>query len=255
MAVHETSTINYIASSNKIFKKLDHLGVEDVIVGYSGGKDSLTILDLCVRHFGTEHVKAFFLYTLPNLECESALLHVPKERYGIKPILLPLPSMMDMVKNGYARYTSPSLQSLLDRKYGWNEVEKVVRNKTGLRWIVYGHRMTDSLQRRGMLSRCRGVWETAYANDKLIQRAYPLWEWNHKMVFSYLEKHKLPIPHMFGSGIIDTSGLSLMDADVLKYVKEHYPNDYNRLKRVFPGLDNPIHRREVLERSVKEMDE
>lgn len=251
----DAPSIDPLRSTAKVFSKLKALNVRDVIVGFSGGKDSLCTLDLAVKHFGPEHVKVFFLYTLKGLQCESGLAELPTKRYGIPVIQFPLPEIVAMIREGYARSTPASLRDLLDRKYGWNEIEKLVRYKTGSRWLLYGHRQQDSLHRRGMLSRCEGVWETAYASGKPIQRAYPLWQWNHKQVFAYLEKNKLPIPHMFGSGVINTSGLSLMDADCLAYVKQHYPEDFKRLHKIFPGLETPLFRQEVLQRSFAQLDE
>lgn len=247
--------ISPLQSAAKIFKKLDDLGVKQVIVGYSGGKDSLTVLDLSVRHFGAENVRTFFLYTLPNLECESSLIGLAKKRYGVDTIQLPSPEIYGLIREGYARPFSPTMQISMSRPYKWNDVEKIVRYKTGFRWLMYGHRQQDSLHRRGMLNRCQGLWETAYSSDKLIQRAYPLWQWSHKDVFTYLKTHKLPIPHMFDAGVINTSGLSLLDAETLLYVQNHYPNDYKRLKAVFPALDVPIQRMEVLNRTLAVKDE
>lgn len=251
----DITKISPLQSARKVFSRLDTLGVKEVIVGFSGGKDSMTVLDLCVKHFGAEHVRCFFLFTLPNLDCESQYVNLPTERYGIPVLQFPLPEIVGMLKMGYGRRYNANLDYLLDRKYRWAEVEKLVRYKTGLKWICYGHRQQDSLNRRGMLNRCLGVWETSYTGEKPVQRAYPIWQWTHKDVFSYLERHRLPIPHMFGSGVINTSGLSLMDAETLLYVKQHYPDDFKRLRRIFPGLETPIWRQEVLQRTYAQMDE
>lgn len=242
-----------IQSANAILDQLKQLGCEQVLVAYSGGKDSLVVLSLAVRVFGRENVHAFTLYTLPQLECESARHGVCTLRYGIPLIQLPSPEIISLIRDGYGRRYSPTLDALLSAKYGWNDVERIVRYRTGIRWILYGHRAQDSLQRRGMLTRCQGVWERAYKGDKLVQRAYPLWQWGHKQVYSYLKVENLPIPHMFGNLAQNTSGLSLHDWQTVLYVKNKYPHDYQRLKAVFPKLDVPAWRAEVLARqAIKE---
>src|SRR4051812_8860134 len=55
-----------------------------VLVSYSGGKDSLCVMDMCVRTF--KRVEAFHMYLIPGLECIEQILAEAHVRWGIKSI-------------------------------------------------------------------------------------------------------------------------------------------------------------------------
>src|SRR5271154_4052965 len=50
-----------LAGARRMLHEL-HARADGVMVGLSGGKDSLVTLDLCIDEFGSEHVKPFFMY-------------------------------------------------------------------------------------------------------------------------------------------------------------------------------------------------
>lgn len=53
-----------------------------VLVSFSGGKDSLAVLDLCCRAFN--HVVAFYMYLVPGLRHIEERLEWAKAKYGIE---------------------------------------------------------------------------------------------------------------------------------------------------------------------------
>lgn len=60
---------------------------DSVIVGFSGGKDSIVCLDLCMRYF--QNVKPYFMYLVPGLEFQEDMLRRYEARYGVEITRLP----------------------------------------------------------------------------------------------------------------------------------------------------------------------
>jgi len=63
--------LNLLAEKNK-----------EVIVFYSGGKDSLCVLDLCSKIF--EKVVCVFMYFIPGLACAEKQLQYARDKYGVE---------------------------------------------------------------------------------------------------------------------------------------------------------------------------
>ena len=59
----------------------------EVIVAFSGGKDSCVTLDLCTRFF--DKVYAFFMYQVPNLSFQERTIQHYEKRYGIEVLRIP----------------------------------------------------------------------------------------------------------------------------------------------------------------------
>jgi phosphoadenosine phosphosulfate reductase len=55
-----------------------------VLVAYSGGKDAMCTMDLCVRTF--KHVEAFYMFLVPGLEHIQTAIEFAKTQWGIKVI-------------------------------------------------------------------------------------------------------------------------------------------------------------------------
>lgn len=199
---------------------------EKILVGCSGGKDSMTVLDLVCRVYEPENVFPFFLYFVRDLECEEKYVAGCEKRYGRKVIRLRHPDATAYAACGEFRPKKPSVDSRI-QVVKWIEIEAVLRGRTGARWIAYGHRISDSLQRRGMIMGAQGFLEK-------FQRIYPIWDWVPADVISYLRSNKIPIPGMFGAKIHNTSGVSPNSTQCLKWLQEEYPADYQKLIAVFP---------------------
>lgn len=210
---------------------------ETIIVGYSGGKDSMVTLSLAIDVFGAENVKAFYLYFLKDMDSDKHFIRMAETRFDIEIIKLPHPEVGNYIKNGVMTKYSPELDSAIGRQCKWDDVERVARKRLDTRWIGYGHRMQDSLHRRGMLNKCDGFWHETY-------RVYPLYQWSTRDVYSFLRTKQLPIPSMFGATINNTSGLSL-SAECLLFLRTNFPNDYDRVCKVFPYAKSIIYRDEL----------
>lgn len=88
---------------------------DTVMVGFSGGKDSICALDLCCRYFGTVH--AYFMYLVPGLSFQEAQLRWYEQRYGLQIHRVPHPMLSSWLKWGVFRkqnFDVPEIDKLAD---------------------------------------------------------------------------------------------------------------------------------------------
>lgn len=109
------------------------------------------------------------------------------------------------------------------------DIEHVARLKTGLRWIGVGYKKNDSLERRGMLT----DWYKRYGGPANPDRGVytPIDDWSHKDVREYLAEHNIVIPSIDKSG--GQSGISTAPHS-MAWMRENWPDDYQRMLKVFP---------------------
>jgi len=207
-------------------KSIDPVPTE-VIVSFSGGKDSLATLDWCARHF--QKIYAFYMYWVKGLEFQENTLRWAERTYDLKILRLPhweIPRIMSQQILNYYRPASPEFKQLRLR-----QVEDYARYKlTGdlSIWMASGEKKTDGMARRGLLN-TRGPW------DEQRGHFYPLQDWTDKMVWEYLRIRKIPTPWVYSVGVASrTSGFR---GSYLHQIKQHFPKDYEKMLQVFPFLE------------------
>ncbi len=107
-------------------------------------------------------------------------------------------------------------------------------------WVLGGHRQSDSLERRAMISGFR-----MQANSQGIavggqvglnineRRVYPIYNWPSKSVLSFVRARKVPPAADLGD--TNTTNLDPSQHAVVESLKTKYPRDYRRLLEVFPN--------------------
>lgn len=199
---------------------------DSVVLFYSGGKDSLVLLDLLHSH-GFK-VNIAFMYFVEGLEHVEKYLDWAKKKYGVQVMKYPHWMLTQYYKDNYYRFhTNEEFQNI---KLG--DIENAARKDFGCQWIVSGMKQNDSLNRRLMLKTY--FMEALYLDGK---RAYPLSTWKKQECLSYIKFKKLPMPISYTAS--NSSGVDL-NKDVLLWIKEHYPDDLRKILEVFPFAETLI---------------
>lgn len=190
------------------------------IVAFSGGKDSWACLELAVRVFGRGNVHVYNLYIVPELECELRELRKAERRYAVVIRRLPHPGLHTALSAGHLQ----PLPTGFRRKLHHSDIYELIRDVTRSDWLIFGHRMDESLQRRGMIKASGGLMTR-------LRKAYPIWNWKAADVFHFLKASKIPLPEQWTED--DTTGMTL-GPQTLLYLKAKYPDDYRKVVSLFP---------------------
>lgn len=194
---------------------------DNVLVALSGGKDSLVVLDLCKRSGLFKRVEAYYLYMVKGLEFFEKPVRVAAARHKVTVHMAPHPALAYALRTGECRlhvtHKVPRVTQV--------DVELALRVRTGIGWLALGHRMTDSLHRRGMLHRCSGF-------DAPGRRVYPIWDWAPCDVHSYLRARRIPIPVPLRPSM-RSNGFDLRPK-TLAALRERAPRDYAKVLAIFP---------------------
>lgn len=190
---------------------------DSVIVGFSGGKDSIVTLDLCFRYFKT--VRPFFMYLVPDLSFQENMLKRYEDRYGVEIIRLPHFECSNFLKYGSFTMADWSVDIV-----GINDTYAYLRDLTGIYWIAAGERCADSIVRNAMIKKSGSLdWKRG--------RFYPLAYWKKNEVLQYIKQKKLYLSKEQKE--IGFSFRSLAGEE-LAVVKRLYPADYEKILRVYP---------------------
>lgn len=190
---------------------------DSVIVGFSGGKDSMVTLDLCFKYF--KNVVPYFMYLVPDLEFQENMLKRYEERYKTEIIRIPHFECSDFLK--YGSFTLPDFDVDIVKI---NDTYAYLRELTGIYWIAAGERCADSIVRNAMIKKSGSI-------DYNRGRFYPLAYWNKKEVLEYIKYRKLylsPEQKKLGFSFRSLAGSEL------SIIKQIYPKDYEKILKVYP---------------------
>ena len=203
---------------------------DSVIVSFSGGKESIVVLDMCMRHF--ERVAAFHMYQFPHLSFSDEQIDWYERRYpGLDIIDLPHPNLSMNMHYGVFRPENSDVPLI-----GFNDIYNYVRWVTGIHWIAAGERVSDSLVRRAMIKHSGTV-------DTVRGRFYPVANWNKRDILHYIKVHKLRIGKDSRAMGYSFPGI---EQEAITELKRHFPKDYERIERQFPLLGAAVFRQENL---------
>lgn len=190
---------------------------DSVIVGFSGGKDSIVTLDLCFKYF--KNVVPFFMYLVPDLSFQEKQLKWYENKYNTEIVRIP-----HFECSNFLKYGSFTLADWNVDIVGVNDTYEYLRQKTGIHWIAAGERCADSIVRNAMIKKSGSI-------DYQRGRFYPLAYWKKQEVLHYIKMKKLYLsPEQKSIGF---SFRSLAGSE-LAVIKELYPQDYEKILKVYP---------------------
>lgn len=219
-----------------------HAQTGKILVGLSGGKDSITVLDLCVREFGAKNTHAYFMYLVDGLRCAEMTIDHCERRLGITVHRFPHWRLSLIYKN--AMYMPHWNGADTGRRLKQVDIERAARAASGCEWIAYGHRLGDSIERIAMLKSCDGF-------DTKGRRVYPLMRWNEASVYAYLRQRKFPLPPKLSILKRQMTGVGFHE-DTLLAIRERFPDDYAKIVEVFPYVESKLARYEMKKTSWKQ---
>lgn len=187
-----------------------------VLLFYSGGKDSIVLLDLLTPHF--KEVVCVFMYFVKDLDHIDRYLSWATKRYSnVTMMQVPHWNLTYVLRSGTFCVPNPrvKLMKLAD-------VDKAVKLQTGIEYSFYGMKKADSLNRRLML-----MSEGPVIGDKV----YPLSDWTGKEVLAYMKQKKLPMPVRYSDKASGGVGFS---PECYRWMKHNAPGDLEKVLRAFP---------------------
>lgn len=198
---------------------------DSVLVGFSGGKDSIVTMDLCFKYF--KNVVPFFMYICPDLEFQENMLRWYEQKYNTHIIRVP-----HMDTSQFFRYGTFRTYDMNVPIISINDIYSYLRAETGIWWIAAGERIADSIIRRAMIKNSSSI-------DMQRGRFYPISEWKKDEVMQYIKHAKLKLGN--DSKQLHFSFKSLEGCE-LAFVKEYYPRDYEKLLRIYPFAEAAVMR-------------
>lgn len=198
---------------------------DSVIVGFSGGKDSIVTLDLCFKYF--KRVQPFFMYLVPGLEFQERMLRWYEKKYNTEIIRIPHFEVSEFLKYGSFTLWDDNVDVV-----GITDTYNYIRQKTGIHWIAAGERCADSIVRNAMIKNSGSI-------DYKRGRFYPIAYWKKQEILQYIKYKKLYLSSEQKE--LGFSFRSLAGSE-LAVVKEYFPKDYEKILRVFPFAGAAVER-------------
>ena len=213
------------------------------LLAFSLGKDSVASWLQCRKYF--KNIVPFYKYNIPNLEFVEDNLQYYEDFFGQHIFRLPHPNLYSMLSHGV--FQSPvSMERILQDPYRFpshteytaETVTDMIRYMVGLPDTVYtavGLRVSDSPMRR-MNVKAHGA---LIHNKKTF---YPVFDWLKDRLLREFDEAGIKLSSDYQLWNNSFDGVT---NKYIKEIKEHYPRDYEKIKKFFPLVDLDILRREM----------
>lgn len=201
---------------------------DEIILFHSlSGKDSIVLLDLLYGRF--KRIVCVYMYLVPNLDHIQRYFVWAKKKYpNIEFIQVPHYGYFDYVRTGYMGCKQNERQ----KKWTLTNITEKIRQKTGIEWVCFGFKQSDSLNRRLMLR--------SYKNDGKLaiswktKKFYPLSTYKNKDMWDYIAANNLKQPETYGYSKSQSCGCDITSVEYQQYLKQFFPHDLEKIYTVFP---------------------
>lgn len=226
----EKELLHLISESKRFLREAYDRYNGNILIGFSGGKDSEALLDLAVKLFGSDIPVVF-----NDTKCEFSetydFIEKMKHYFSLTDFHETEPLHSFFKELSYSRKARFPLQALASRRYCCWTLKKIPLNRYGdkrwgeLEWIaVSGTKKSDS--------RGRSDYEPFMEIDNTRANYYlcqPLVEWEDSDIDRYLEKNNLPINPIYQW--YDSTGCAPCPCpnkhhDYYSKLAEHHPQWY-----------------------------
>ena len=204
-----------------------------ILVGVSGGKDSLVSLALACDVFGSDNVVGYFKQLVVGVECEQAPVRLAAARHKVEIITVPHEHLSQLLRRSICRPYVNGAENIRPLKQ--IDIERYVRAKTKIDWCLYGHREVESLVRLAMLRKIQGL-------DVKGRRVYAIWQWKNKEIFAFLKARGIPVPVPLAQKYAGQSSGVGLEPFAMAWLKKNHPCDYALYEKMFPYVEALIMR-------------
>jgi len=226
------------SNSDELCRKIAHEQNGVTLLRFSCGKDAIASFIQLKRYFHT--IIPIYHYLHPDLDFINESLAYYEEFFGTKIIRVPNMKLYKHINSGlfmdidtWAHYLSYDLPN-----FDNDEVNERVKNENSINKYVrtaIGVRSADSLNRNLSIKKYGAVNEGR-------KTFYPVYDWNMERLINEVKDSgcKLPIDYKIWGKSFDG-----LDYRFIKPLKEHFPNDYEKLKQIFPLIEVEMRRYDI----------
>lgn len=207
------------------------------LLRFSCGKDAIASMIQLKRHFKT--IIPIYHYLHPHLNFIEKSLKYYEGFWGTKIYRVPNQVLYSQLNRGLyqTKESWDAIKKLKLPNFDNDEVNDYIKQDLGLpinTMTAIGVRAADSVNRQMVIKKFGPV------NQKR-KTFYPVWDWNIEKLVSEIEKEKVKLPIDYNIWGKSFDGL---DYRFIKPLKENFPDDYEKLKDLFPLLDLELKRYE-----------
>lgn len=188
-------------------------------VMFSGGKDSLVVMDYATRYFKRENIAAYFMEIVPGLKVLQQPLDEAEGRFGVEIKRLPHWLSSRILRTGAYCNKDVSIP-----EWGLNDVYAAAMEDAGTDCVITGARAADSPTRRRYIGAHKGL------KDHIV---YPIVGWVKQDVLGYLKMRKIPLPDSSGA---NATGVDLSTRSLL-WLYENHKEDFDNMADYFPYIE------------------